>query len=413
MSPKKYQKLENELDRIIRAELTFRVGTRKHQDISAINDALEVRNRQIVEAHQKGGVAEILPSLVSGLFQTREGGKLWLPAARTSDEKYENYLHRKGRFETLFSAAVMALEDDALPEIVSRKRQLFDAKFAQLRELMLLTGAARNMQKEADMRSDNASGDEEGAFAHLMALAPLRADLHTIENQCAELREDTWLAEALRQLQQAVRKAEKSIAEKSRKSAKTLFDQAGDIFQHYKSVPATIPNMDRLTAQKGELQRYAGIFNDIGDKERVGRIEGFVAAIDATLRKLQEEVAQQKAYETRMSAQQQAAVSDACDRFAEIRELYAQGRLTAESQKKNAGRKLNKYRDTLIANGQRIMARDIDRFINATGIGKKADKKPEGDRKEQADSFDYKKGFLILLPITIVLLWAVLLMLIL
>jgi hypothetical protein len=60
------------------------------------------------------------------------------------------------------------------------------------------------------------------------------------------------------------------------------------------------------------------------------------------------------------------------------------------------------------------MARDIDRFINSTGIGKSLRSnraRTAGDADE--DTFDYRKGFLILLPITIVLTFLVLAMLIL
>ncbi|MGE0085551.1 MAG: hypothetical protein AB7S75_14155 [Desulfococcaceae bacterium] len=407
---KKYRQIADELDRIVRAELNRRAGGRPdNKDLAKIGESIEIRNREIVEAHQQGKTAKILPQLLSAWLRTREGGDMYAAPDSRNEKIHEIWLSKKERLETLIAAAVLAADDKNLIDLVSGAKKCFEDNYRRIKELLILSVTAENIRKEADMTRSAKPKDEESAVAYLREIAPLRADLETIRSRHTEAGEADYIREAVLKLGGAIHSADRSLAEKSRNAAKYLFDQAASVFHSYQSTPAAIPNAEIFNQQKEILGRYAGIFREIGDTERQEKIGRFISAIEATLEKLQKEIEKQKESEARTAEKAQKEISEAYERFLEIKEAYAQGMLSGESQQKNAGEKLKKYRDILIANGQRIVALDLDRFINATGIGR-----PENSRQadSKGDDFDYRKGFLILLPITIVLLLLVFVMIV-
>ncbi len=406
MSPEnRYTILEQELDRIIRSELNTRMaGGQKKIYLSRINDIIERKNRQIVEAHQSGQIEAILTSVFPVYLQLKEGGRLYLTPEELTHNQYREYLNRKERFDTLFTAAGMAAENPDLRAMVTEKRALFDTEVFKARELVQLIDTVGRINKEADMSIQVTPGLEETAIAYLKELAPLRSDLGAIEARALEYKKEDYLGEGLQRLRQAIHSAAKSIARKEKKAAEFLFDKAGTIFGMYKSTPSDLSQLQSFMAQKKELLRYLDIFDSLGDEDRRYRIERFVAAVDGTLQNLQVEVERQKAQEAKISEKHHREINDAYARFQEMKEMFARGELAAESQQKNAARKLKNYRDIFKAHGQRIMARDVERFMNSTGIGRQP---PAGDVSPSAGSnaFDYRRGFLFLLPITVVLLF--------
>ena len=408
---KKYRQIADELDKIVRSELNRRAGSRPGvKNLSEIGEQIEVKNREIVEAHQQGKTAKILPSLMAAWLRTREDGDLYAEPDMQNEKSCEIWLSKKERLETLFAAAVLSLEDKNLTELVSMAKKCFDDNHMRIKELLALARTAENIRKEADMTRTEKPKDEKSAIAYLREIAPLRSDLEIIRSRYAEAEDADYLHEAVLKLGGSIHSADRSIAEKSRNAAKYLFDQAASVFHSYQSTPAAIPNAEIFNQQKEILSRYAGIFKEIGDSERQEKIGRFIASIDATIEKLQREVEKQKESETKITEKVQREISEAYERFLEIKEAYAQGMPASESQRKNAGERVKKYRDILIANGQRIVALDLERFINSTGIGKE-ENNTAGISKE--DDFDYKKGFLILLPITIILLLLVFVMIVL
>ncbi|MDM8535252.1 hypothetical protein QUF70_00695 [Desulfobacterales bacterium HSG17] len=406
---KKHQKIENELDMIVRTELNQRVGHKqKKKDIDSINRLIESKNRQIVEVHQKGKIINILPSMISGWLQTREQGSLYLSPEETIAQNYKEYNNIKERFETLFAASLMALPDKELISIVKSRQKLFYDNFTIIRELSILGTTVKNIAKQINMTESVKPQDEETAVSYLKGIAPLKTDLQTIEARYIEVKDSDYIEEAVKKLHGEIHWAAKSLDEKNKNAAKYLFDQANQIFHNYKSTSVSLKNLEIFTAQKQDLLRYLGIFDSIGDTERKSKIEGFVSSIDKTVLNQQDELLKQKEHEARLSEKIQNEINETYDRFLEIKALYAQGNLNTKIQQKNAEARLIKYRDTLIANGHRIMARDIERFINSTGIGKKNTR----SATENSDDFDYKKGFHILLPVTILLLLIVFIMII-
>lgn len=413
-SEKKYQKITDELDRIVQTELNDRIGNKPHpKHLPEISDVFEHRNRQIVIAHQRGTTDGILYPIFVSYLQSREGGKLFLAPDGLNPETFSGYIKKKERFETLFTAAVMALKDRDLADIVNAMKMVFDEHHRKLKEINRLADTVRHIRKKAANIAEKPPGVEKHAVDFLVQLAPLKADLRTIESYCIEFRENKYLKAAVRYLENELQTTGRVIAEKGREASKFLFDNAGVIFHAYTSTPVALSNTEQVLAQKEELARYAKIFDSIGDADRRDQLERFVATIDGTLQKLRQEIEKQKESEARLAEKHQQEVSEAYERFLEIKDLFAKGRLGAESQQKNAAEKLKKYRATLVANGQRVMARDIDRFINSTGIGKPAAAAPIRPGEAHEDTFDYKKGFLILLPISVILLILVLLLLIL
>lgn len=402
-------KFENELDRIVRTEINIRInGLRKKPNIDGINDILEAENRRIVESHQKQTVAQVLPGLFSTFLQTRPEGRLSVPSDASPNDLLAAYHHKKERFETLFTAAVMTLDPPRLVEIVHDKRDLFDKKIGIVSELRHLRETAKRIRVSAGMTLSDAPGIEEKAISRLMELAPFRADLQTIEMRAREFQEDDYLTEAVQSLLNEVHRAEKTVSEKGAKAARFLFDKASELFHHYKSTPAELPGLDRFVSCREELERYAKMFASVGDDDRRQRILGFIMVIDRTIEKLTTDIEKQKEQEARLADRQRRDIQDATDRFLEIKEMVTQGALTAESQKKNAGEKLKRIRDTFAANGQRVMAREVERLIHSTGIGA-----PPTGKRAGTDEFDYKKGFWILLPVSVCLLMIVFLLILL
>lgn len=405
---RKCRQIAEELDRIVRAELNRRAGGRPgNKDLSKIGESIEIKNREIVEAHQQGKTAEMLPSLLSAWLRTREGGDWHAFPDSRNERNHDIWQSKKERLETLVAAAVLSADDKNLIDLFNKAKKCFEDNYMRIKEVLILSETAEHIRREADMTRSAKPKDEESAIAYLREIAPLRADLETIRSRHTEIREADYLQEAVLKLGGAVHSADRSIAEKSRNAAKYLFDQAVSVFHSYQSTPAAIPNTEIFNQQKEVLVRYAGIFREIGDAERQNKIGRFISSIDASLEKLQREVEKQKESEAKITEKAQKEISDAYARFLEIKEAYAQGMLTGEGQQKNAGERLRKYRDTLIANGQRITALDLERFINATGIGRQETTGPGAGAE---DDFDYKKAFLILLPITIGLLLLVFVM---
>ncbi len=407
---KRHQQIEKELDRIVRAELNSRVsGRKKQQRIDKINRIIETRNRQIVEAHQRGRTETILTAMLLAHLQLQEGGALFLSPDGHGEAAYESYRNRRERFDTLFAAAVMALEDKVMAEIMMEKRALFATHHQQLKSLMQLTDTAYRIRKEAEMAENLTTGVEDVAIYHLRELAPLKSDIETIEARTIEVRDNVYLQDAVQKLQQAIQAAKGSIAEKRRRAARFLFDKAGDIFQRYKATPADFNSVDIFIEQKESLARYADIFDTISDPDRRDRIRGFIATIDTTLTHLQRDLEKQKSREVEISEKHQQVVNDTYERFQEIRDMYARGEMNTPGQQKNVAERLKKFRDTFKANGQRVMAQEVDRFMNATGIGSPPEQ-AEGEKAQEDQSFDYRKGFLILLPITLGLFFLLMLM---
>ena len=415
-SEKTYPKLEGELDRIVQAELNDRIGNRPHpKRLSDIGDIFEHRNRQIVTAHQQGTIADILYPIFISHLQSREGGRLHLSPESLAPADFSAYMAKKERFETLFSAAIMALPDRNLADIVTRMRTIFDEHHLKLREINRLAETVRQIRKKAVHTVEPTGSVTEKQSIHLLAsLSPLKADLRAIESHCLAFRGNGYLKAAVQYLETELQAADKVIAEKGREASKSLFDNAGAVFHAFRSTPVSLSNTEQFVTQKEELARYAKIFESIEQADRKEQIERYIATIDTALQKLRQEIERQKESEARLTQKHQQEISEAYGRFLEIKDQFAGGLLSVESQRKNAAERLKHCRDTLIANGQRVMARDIDRFINATGIGKAsvagATLQPGG---ADQDTFDYKKGFLILLPISVMLLFLLLLLLIL
>lgn len=407
--PKKHQKLRNELARTIRTELSYRSTAQKRgKNIIAINEEIEKRNRQIVEAHQREETESILPAIFLGRLQLKEGGKLHIETDGLRREHAAAYENKRYRYDTLYTAALMAMKDAILRETVFEYERNFDLLYGRLTSLLQLIERVGQLQKAAKKVMPEVHGDEAAAYTKLEELAPIRAEIRNIDSQCAEYQKERYLRDAVYQLQGAIQSARRTLSDRSRKAARVLFNQASSIYHTFRGTEATLPNIEQFISQKESLERYLTIFENAGDKERKGRIEAYISDIDGTIERVRTDVQRQKEDETRAVEKQRKTVQETYDRFQDIKEMFARGEIKSENQLKKTGEKLRFYRDTLIANGHRIMAEEVERFINSTGIGKV--EPPQS--KDGEKPFDFKKGFYILLPITILLTFLTLILLI-
>ncbi|MCP4349850.1 MAG: hypothetical protein GY795_30585 [Desulfobacterales bacterium] len=394
---KKYQKIEKELDKIILAEIQSRLNEkRKKLSVSNINDLIENKNREIVEAHQKGIIDSKIPALFSAYLQTKENGRLYAEEKNLRKTEFDAYTEKKDRFEVLFSASVNALGESVLKYITDDKIRMFDDMYQKTKKAMNLAGEARDIEKKADDAESAIPRDEEAAVSYLTGISPLKAQLQEISSQYIELKHDNCLTEALEQLQSAIHLASKRISSKSRRASKFIFNQAGAVFDNYKSTKPDISNVQLFISQKEELARYCNLFDSIGDENKKKQAEAFISTIDAALESLQKDIEKQKQHEAEISEKDNRKIKNAYEQFLDIKEMYSQGMVDTGAKQKKAVQKLKKSCDILKSNGQRVKAREIERFLNSTGIDK-----PETPDTLQEQNMFYKKAFLAILPVTI------------
>lgn len=401
---KKYQKIETELDKIIISEINSRfTGKPKKSNPGKVRTLIEKKNREIVRTHQRGKTASNLTMLFSGYLQIREGGKLFFGRDDLEKKEFESYLGKKNRLEALLGASLNTLKEETLINLVYRKRKRFDDEYHKAKEVMQLIQEAGNLRKEAEEPEMMIPKDEETAISYLEDIAPLTASLQKIESRYIELKEDVYIAEVLQQLQSAINLAFKSITLQSRKASRFLFDQVRLVFQKHKSARAGLSSIDEFIAQKEELVRYYTIFDSIEDDTRKKQTGNFILAVENAIEKLHERAARQKEREAEISEKNQQDVEDAYNRFLEIKEQYAEGDLDTSGAKRRAVSALKRSQYILRSNGQQIKARDIDRFLNATGINRKEGMSDAPQNAPQNQNMFYKRAFLGILPITIAL----------
>jgi len=404
------QKIEKELDKIIIAEINGRFSeTFKKLNILKADEIIEERNREIVKIHQQDRIAASIPFFFKCYLQIREGGNLYFSPDDLSKKEFEIYAGKKGRLEVLLNASLNTLADEELIHIVYRKRSLFDDEYAKAKEVMRLAEQAAEIRKTADrpdselFKNDlkNRSTDEEAAILYLREMGHLRAALQKIESRYAEVSQDIYIAEVVNRMKNEVSLAFQSMAQQSRKTSEFIFDQANTIFQNYKSTQSRLANIEKFVSYKEALLRYRKIFESAGDEDRKKQIEFFISTVETGTEKLQKEIEKEKQREAAASEKDNREVKDAYDVFLEIKTDYADRKLDAAFKRRRAFTRLKKSLDVLKSNGQRVKAREIERFLNSTGIDKDEDM-PDNASQPQNLLF-YKKAFMVILPLTIYL----------
>ncbi|QTA91191.1 hypothetical protein [Desulfonema magnum] len=399
--PQKYQKIEKELDKIIISELNNRFGEKeKNRNPTKINDILEKKNRELVTAHQNGRVASMIPIIFRSYLQIKEGGKLYFEKEDLRNKKeFEIYLGKKNRLRVLVNASLNALTEEDLIYIVRDKKKTFNDEYRKAAEVMELVRKAHDIRQSSDKSDLPVPRDEETAISYLREIAPLNVALQKIESRYIGLKQEPYLCEILQQLQRAINLGFKSITLQSKKASGFLFDQASAIFKSHKSVSASIASIESFMRQKEELVRYYSLFDSIGDENRKKQVESFISTIEATVSKIRKDIEKQKQRETAISEKSNQEIQEAYESFLDIKKMYAEGEFRVESKRKKAVSLLKKCQNILKANGHRIKARDIERFLNSTGIEKAEDT----EYMPQAENLFYKRAFLTILPVTIFL----------
>ncbi len=398
MKDKIYRNLDKELDKIILTEITVRFREKqKKLSVWKVNDILEKKNSEVVRLHQQSRISSNLPALFRGCIEIKSGGRLFFGKENLDKKEFDLWFGKKSRLEVLLNASMNALDDQELRNIFYRKRKRFEDAYQKATEIVGLIAKAAEIQKSADTPDMRIPKDEESAISYLKELAPLRASLQTTESRYIELLSEPYLSEILRQLQNAVHLAAKSLSSRGKKSSEFVFYQVSALFKTQKKTGTHIADLETLMSQKEALVRYYTLFDSIGDDTRKKEIASFISTVEKNIGRLQKKVDEQKQQDVRISDENSRKTSAAYQDFLEIKEKFSQGSPDVIGGQKNAVSKLTKCRDILNANGQRVKAREIDRFLNSTGIAKT-------DEPFRTQYLFYKRAFLILLPVTVVLL---------
>jgi hypothetical protein len=402
------QNIEKELDSIIIAEINGRFSESPEKlNVLKVNEIIEERNREIVKIHQQDKIAASLPLFFKSYLQIREGGNLYFSPDDLSKKEFEIYAGKKGRLEVLLNASLNTLPDEELIHLIYHKRSLFDDEYAKAKEVMRLAGQAAEIRKTADspdselLKNDlkNRFTDEESAILYLNEMGALRAALQKIESRYAEVGQDAYIAEVVKRMKNEVSLAFQSMAQQSRKTSEFIFDQANTIFQHYKSVKSRLANIEKFVSCKEALLRYRKIFESAGDEDRKKQLDFFISTVEAGIDKLQKKIEKEKQREAAASEKDNQEVKEAYDVFLEIKSDYADRKLDPAFKRRRAVTRLKKSLDILKSNGQRVKAREIERFLNSTEM----DKDEEKPGAAPQNLLFYKKAFMVILPLTICL----------
>ncbi len=398
-----YQKTEQALNRIIVAEINDRLTARRRPPHPGeVSATLERVNREIVQAHQTGSLFDKLPRLFQVSIQLKEGGRLHLDSQEMPAPEFRHYMAKKRRFEALMAASVFGLRNTSLKSLIHLKSEVFERTRRKSVEVMALVKEARDIQDALPRRKLIKPRNEEEAVTLLKEISEYRARLDEIESRYAVFEGDKGLENGLTKLRQAINRAARAMDQQSRRSVKFLLDQAGVVFKMYQSTLADIANIDTFIAQKDELRRYRDLFEALGNEERRDQVAGFMETVDATVERLQKKIDARKRLEARQSDKDQQAIDAVYADFLEVKERYAQGRLSSRRDKKRALAQLRKAIDALKSNGQRVRAREIERFINATGLDPKGSTgEPPTDATLRAAYLFYRKAFFILVPLSV------------
>ncbi len=401
--PTDYQKTEQALNRIITAEINDRLAVRKRLPHPAeVAATLERVNREIVQAHQSGSLFDKLPRLFQVSLQLNKDGRLHLDSQGTAPAEYRHYLAKKRRFDALMAASLFGLRNTALKSLVNMKSERFERTRQKAVQVMDWVKEAREIRESLPKRRFTKPRDEEEAVALLKEMSAHRARLEELESRYAVFEGDKGLENALAKLRHALNQAVRAIDRQSKRSVKFIMGQAGVVFKMYQSTPADITHIDTFISQKDELKRYRDLFDALGDRERRDQVAGFMETVDATVERLQKKIDARKRVEALQSDKEAQAIDAVYTDFLEIKERYAQGRVASRKERKRALAQLRKTIDVLKANGQRVRAREIERFINATDLSAESPSgMSTGDATLRSAYLFYRKAFFILLPLSV------------
>ena len=402
MEEKQYQKLTEELDSIILAEINERFGGKqnKKKSLWKIYELIEEKNREVVKIHQDRKTDANLPTLFKGCLQMKEGGELCFEREELNKRDFDLYSGKRSRFEVLVNASLNSMENEQLRNIIYQKREFFEEKFLKGKALAEMIREAEDIRSLAGKAEENMPKDEEAAISLLKEIGLLRTRLQKSESRYMEFRDDDFILEPLRQLQNAINLASKNVASRSRRASEFVFNQVSDIFRISKRTRTHISNIEEFLSQKEGLVRYYTLFDSIGDESRKDQIRFFISAIEKTIGTLRKEIEKEKKRETDMTEENNRKINGAYEKFLLIKKTYADGELETKREIGKALSRLKKCQDVLRSNGQRVKAREIDRFMNSTGIHKND---RESDNMRQPEHVFYKKAFLAILPLTILL----------
>ena len=422
-SPFDIDRLEDELDQIIRSEINRRLPLRPEiKNPNRVGESLEDRMAEIVRAHENETLMAIIPTLFAVSLQILARGALFFDRDDLPFRDFLLYEDQISRVRALTAASLTHLPQHIL-DIFDSKMKRFDQAFALLEKNREYIREIDKIREDAEQMELQYIRDEEDAVAFYKAAGTLRTRLVSIESVHTELKSAPFLEQGAANMQNAMHLATKSLTARTEKPARFLFSQAAAVYRQFQMTRVHLTGMEQFIRQKEELARYHKLFSETKDMTRAKKTAEFITSIDKTIDKLNRDIDREKTGEAASSQKENLKIQESWNRFQEIRKQYENGGITTVRQEKKASSVLNKCLSMLKSSGQRVKAREVERFLNVTGLGKGPliknpliknphTKKKAADETLYAEYLFYKRAFFILLPVAMGLLFLVVLQII-
>jgi hypothetical protein len=395
-----YKRLRRKLYKIISSEVNDRINP-KGQDRSVqwVGKAIEAFNTTIVAAHKRGKIDRILPTIFTAALQIKENGRLYFNAQELSKDEFEKYASQKGRLETLVGAALNTLQDDMLMSIVVDHILWFEQENRKIDHIKRLRLRLDKVKTGIYEQQDSGFSDEKAAISFLQSITPAKSELQDIRSRCAEMEDDPFLADGIKQLQLSINQIYKRILANSSAASQAVFNQATILFRRYQTIEASVENLQQIASLRDSLQQYAILFESLADENRKQQLSNFLVTIDESIQSLNRGIKARKQQETELASKSDQEIQEAYASFLALKEAFNQGRINSEGERLKALKTLKKASAVMRSNGRRASAREIERFVHTTGIDRiSAD--PYCQQMAQELRF-YKKAFAFTLPVAI------------
>jgi hypothetical protein len=396
----RYKRLKRKLYKIISSEVNVRLNPKnRNRETKAVGDAIEQYNLAIVAAHKRGRIDRILPTLFTGALQIKANGRLFFGTDELSNDEYKVYAAKKGRLETLVGAALNTLQDEELLSLVVDHILWFEQENRKIDQIINLRTLLRKVDVKVRRQEGASFDNEKGAIAFLQSITPLKSELQDIRSRCAEMEDDPFLADGIKQLQLSISSIYKKILVHSSNASKVVFNQAATLFQRYQATEIGIESLQRIAALRDSLQEYATLFENLADENRKQQIIKLLNTIDGSITSLNQHIKARKQQETELASKSDQEIQDAYANYLALKEAFKNGRLNAEEARLSALKALKKASAVMRSNGRRAKAREIERFLHLTGL----DHMPTDPRYRHLahELRFYKRAFYCMLPLAI------------
>ena len=390
--------LSHKLEKILMTEINDRLSQKDKAQALKICKQIEAQIHQLVDIYQRGAIKNNLLVLFRGRLKLYHHGSLTLDPAKTDAAVLQHHQELVSRFEVLFIAALNALQDQVLASLVQQKFCLFERLAHKADEADQFCETIDLMQDQINNFEREMINDEKQAGFYLDQTAILKIQLQKIETRLLELDSESLpnckKIKSFEILSQKIRQCQKKIDYKHKKALRIFFSQVTTIYQKYLNLVPDLSNLETLINYKETLQKHKEFFKRIGEQDRVAQIDTFINIMEEGINTLQAKVLEHKQQDKVYLDQKSKDIQDAYEQYLTIKNDYIQDQI---DNVKDSALKLTTLVMILEANGQRVKAREIKRFLHSTHINQHL------PPITKSNALTYKHAFFLLLPFTIIL----------